>query len=91
MAKNQFPESWTSKIINDALQKIISKPQLKNEVEKVQLRGQQLPAKDVKPSFFLQYRGNISLQLKRKLGKKVRNENHIHNAKTMYLPNIIEI
>ena len=28
--KNQYPESWTSKIINDALQKIISKAQLKN-------------------------------------------------------------
>ena len=56
-------------IINDALQKIISKPQLKNAGEKVKLRGQKWPAKNVKPFFFLQYRGNISLQLKQKLEK----------------------
>ena len=49
--KNQNPESWTSNIINVVLQKIIRKPQLKHEGEKVQLRGQKLPAKDVKPFF----------------------------------------
>ena len=51
------PESWTyiTKIYNVALQKIISKPQLKNGVEKVQLRGQKMLAKDIKPLFFLQY------------------------------------
>ena len=59
--ENQYTESWTSKIINNALQKIISKDQLKIEGDKVQLRGQKLPAKDVKLLFFLQYRGNISL------------------------------
>ena len=36
--RNQYPESWTSKIINDVLQKIISKTQLKNEGKKVHLR-----------------------------------------------------
>ena len=34
-------------IIKDALQKIISKPQLKMEGEKVQISGQKLPAKDL--------------------------------------------
>ena len=67
--QNQYPGSWTSKIIKDALQKSISKPQLKNEGEKVQISGQKLPAKDVKPLFFLQCRGDISLQLKQKLEK----------------------
>ena len=67
--RNQYPESWTSKIINDALQKIVSTPQLKNEGEKVHMRGHKLPAKDVEPFFFLQYRGNISLLLKQKLEK----------------------
>ena len=70
--KNQYSESWTSKIINGALLKIINKPQLKNEGKKFQLRGQKLPAKSVKPSFFLQHRGNISLQLKQKF-KKIAN------------------
>ena len=61
--KNLYPESWTSKIISEALQKIIGKHQLKSEGEKIQLRGQKLPAKNVKSLFFLQYRGNISLQI----------------------------
>ena len=65
--KNQYPESWSSKIINDALQKIISKPQLKNGGEKIELRGQKPPANHVKPLFFLHYRVNVGLQLKRKL------------------------
>ena len=48
--KNQHPENWISKIISDALQKIIRKPP-ENEGKKVQLRGQKSPAKDVKPFF----------------------------------------
>ena len=75
-------EGWTSKIINDALQKIISRPLLKNGGEKLQEMRQNLPGKDVKPIFFLQYRGNSSLQLKQNIGKNVRIDNHIHNAKT---------
>ena len=64
--KNQYPQNWTSQIINDALQKIISKHQLKNEFVREQEKGQKLPAKGVKTLFFLQYRGNISQQFKRK-------------------------
>ena len=36
--KHQYTEGWTSRISNDALQKIISKPQLKRVDEKVQQR-----------------------------------------------------
>ena len=70
--KSQYPESWIFKIITDALQKITRKRRLKNESEKVQLTGQKLSPKDVKPLFFLQYRDNIRLQLKRKLEKNVQ-------------------
>ena len=70
LAINQYLENWTSKIINDVLQKIIRNHQLKNGGEKVQLRGQKMPAKRVKTLFFLQYRGNISVQFKQKLEKK---------------------
>ena len=45
------------------------KPQLTNQGEKVQLRGQKTLAKEFKPLFFLRCRVNISLQLKRKLEK----------------------
>ena len=91
LAINQYLENWTSKIINDVLHKIIGKPQLKNGGEKVQLRGQKMPAKGVKPLFFLQYRGNISVQFKQKLEKNVRFDDHIYNVKTIYLPIIPEI
>ena len=54
-------------IINDASLKIISEYQLNNEGEEVQLWGQKMLAKDVKPLFFQQYRCNVNMQLKRQL------------------------
>ena len=79
--ENYNPESRTSKIINDALQKIIIKPQLKNAGEKEQPRGQKLPAEKWNHFFFLQYGGTISLQLKRKLKKRANRKPYSHLEK----------
>ena len=49
-SKNRNPEFWTSRIINNALQKVVGKPQLNNGGEKVKQRGQKSEVKDVKSS-----------------------------------------
>ena len=67
LAKTSIHWRLDFRIINDALQKTMSEPQLKIVDEKVQQRGQKPSAEDVKLLFFLQYRGNISLQSKQKL------------------------
>ena len=89
--KNQYPESSTSKIINDALQKKINKPQWKNGGEKVNPRGQKMPSKDVKPFFSRNIELTSACNWSKNWEKNVKIDNNIHNAKTMYLPTVFEI
>ena len=43
--KNQYHESWTSRIINDALQEIKNKDQLKSGAEKIRQKGTKTTSK----------------------------------------------
>ena len=51
-SKNRNPGFWTSRIINNTLQKVVGKPQLNSGGEKVQqmYKGQKSEVKDVKSS-----------------------------------------
>ena len=66
--KNQYPEEWSSKIVNQTLEKIISggKDQLRTtpkEHQKSKTRSYD------KPTIFLQYRGNLTQNFASKLKK----------------------
>ena len=84
--KNQHPDCWKSWIIKDAIQTIISKSQLKSGGKKVQ----QPSAKNVNP-FFSAVSRSYQPAIEAKIGKKVRNNNHFHRAKTTNMPTVLEI
>ena len=69
--KNQYPESWSSKVVNKILEKIITQPP-KPPAPKT-LKQPRVEKVD-EPMFFLQYRGNLS----RRLRKKIRKEAEIN-------------
>ena len=69
--KNQYPESWSSKVVNKILEKIITQPP---KLPAPKTLKQPRVEKVDEPMFFLQYRGNLS----RRLRKKIRKEAEIN-------------
>ena len=68
LLKNQYPESWSSKVVIEALQKILTKPKQLNKPVAQNTSNESSKKKNNEiPSLFLQYRGNLSLRLKEKL------------------------
>ena len=66
--KNQYPEEWSSKIVNQTLEKIISggKDQLRTKPKE----HKKSKTKSIeKPTIFLQYRGKLTQNFARKLKK----------------------
>ena len=66
--KNQYPEEWSSKIVNQTLEKIISggKDQLRTTPKEHQ---KSKTKSNEKPTIFLQYRGNLTQNFASKLKK----------------------
>ena len=66
--KNQYPEEWSSKIVNQTLEKIISggKDQLRTTPKEHQ---KSKTNSNDKPTIFLQYRGNLTQNFASKLKK----------------------
>ena len=82
--KNQYPEDWSSKIVNHTLEKTISggKDQLRTtpkEHQKSKTRSYD------KPTIFLQYRGNLT-QFCKQIGETMRNASGFYNAEIEIMP-----
>ena len=66
--KNQYPEEWSSKILNQTLEKIISGG--KDQLRTTPKEHQKSKTKSFdKPTIFLQYRGNLTQNFASKLKK----------------------
>ena len=66
--KNQYPGEWSSKIVNHTLERIISGG--KDQLRTTPKEHQKSKTKSIdKPTFFLQYRGNITQNFASKLKK----------------------
>ena len=66
--KNQYPEGWSSKIVNQTLEKIISGR--KDQLRTTPKEHQKSKTKSIdKPTIFTQYRGNLTQNFASKLKK----------------------
>ena len=85
--KNDYPEKWSSKIVNQTLEKIISG-------SKDQLRTRPTPKEHQKnktrsygkPTIFLKYRGNLTQNFANKLKKTMRIASGFYNAVIKIMP-----
>ena len=63
--KNQYPESWSSNVVIQTLQKILTKPKQLNTPVAQHTSNEELEKKNIEMLYLLlQYRGKISLRLK---------------------------
>ena len=70
LAKNQYPEGWSSQLVNETLRKNLPQPKQLNKLVAQNTSKVSLKKKNIEiPSLFLQYRGNHSLGLTEKLNK----------------------
>ena len=67
MAKNQYPEIWSSKLVNEMLQKILTQPKKLNKPFGKSSQWSQRRKNNETPSLVLQNRGNLNLRFKEKL------------------------
>ena len=66
--KNQYPESWTARIVNETLETLIVGKQKLKDNTSVENPTEKRKHDDI-PTFLMQYRGNLSVRLKQKLQK----------------------
>ena len=85
--ENQNPTEWSSSIVNETLDKIVTKekvtaeaPQNEHHLKKVKSLNNREP----KHTFFVQYRGNITQNLASRL-RKLCDINHFHNKEAKNL------
>ena len=82
--KNQYPEEWSSKVVNQTLEKIISGG--KDQLRTTPKMYQKSKTKSIdKPTIFLQYRGNLTPNFASKL-KKLRVSSSFYNAEIKIVP-----